>query len=146
VNQLAQIDLRHGELIVTSYSRTTAGFWVMNGKYARLRAGVDDHELGHTVDQALSASRDRVPVPPRRGPLPFAPVLDELQIDSYGSYMRGVRSVQVARSDAVVELMPMRNEGAQGGFVEIVENAEQLGSTSIEELGGAIRRAFVHAV
>jgi hypothetical protein len=145
MKRLAQIDLRGDEMIVLSYSRTKPGFWVMNGKYVRLRANVADDDLGRAVERALSATEHDIPPPSQDDPLPAAPVLKELGLKSYSSYMKGVRSVQVERENSNVSVVPTRNEGSHGGFVELLDQTEQLESPTSRKLGAAVRRALARS-
>lgn len=134
----ATVDQRAGELIVCSYSKTTAGFWVMNGHYERLPSDVDDEHLGATVLAALAASEHGVAVPPRTG-TPFDPVLRELRLRSYGRYMIGTAQVGVSRTRDGVTVTPKHNGGTRQGFTEIEAEAEV-----IPDPGNASLAAVVH--
>jgi hypothetical protein len=121
ITQLSQVDLRGDELIVASYSRTTPGFWVMNGTFVRLAKDVSDDKLGATLERALSISQRGLAAPSPTGPSTGAPLLKELGFESYSAYAKGVRSVQVARTSSHVAVVPTRNEGSRRGFVELVD-------------------------
>lgn len=145
MNALVSVDARRGELIVSSYSRTTAGFWVMNGHFERLDAGASAADLGSAVARRLSDSESGVYLPPRSGPSPFRPVLDALGVSSYAQYMKGASSVGVAVTEGRLAVTPKRNGGSRTGFVEIDDLTEQLGGVSPMELGEAVLRAFEHS-
>jgi hypothetical protein len=114
----ATVDHRAGELIVCSYSQTTAGFWIMNGAVDRLPDEVDDDQLGTAIITALDSSEHGVPLSPGTG-TPFSPVLRALGIRSYGRYMTGTAQVAVSRTAEGVLVTPKHNGGTREGFTEI---------------------------
>jgi len=56
--QLANVDLRLGEYLVSTQSRTTAGFWVLDGTPTRVPQETPPAELGRVIRAALGQSRD----------------------------------------------------------------------------------------
>lgn len=143
--QTANVDHRGNEVIVSSYSQTEAGFYIMNGVFTRLGEPLDDHELGSAIDDALSSSRDGIPVPDPESPLPATPILEALGLDSYAAYMAGARAAQVERDGEIVRVVPTRNGGAREGFVEIREKERELRNPSVTELGAEVRKALAEA-
>lgn len=144
LEQYATVDHRAAELIVRSYSRTTAGFWVTNEQYARLPDSVDDDELGTSIIAALDASEHDVPVPSWSG-RPLDPVLRELGLRSFGRYMTGTTEVSVTRSSAGVTVTPMHNGGAKAGFTEINTDTETINDRSASTIAATVRRGLCRA-
>ena len=57
MGQLASVDLRQGEYIVSTYSQTAKGTWVLDGTPARLPESTSAEQLGVAVREALAQSR-----------------------------------------------------------------------------------------
>ena len=141
------VDARQGVLACSSYSKTIAGFWVMNGWFCVIAEPVDDDILGSTVLEALSKSEHDVPTPPPDGPLPIAPLLEQLGLRTTAQFMTGTRSV-VVRTGMHIEIVPKKNEGARGGFSEIeaaVERLKPSASSDPAMIGDAVRSALAVA-
>jgi hypothetical protein len=144
--QLVNVDLRRGEHIVWSSSRTVSDMWIMNGWFRRLPASAEVDELGSVVGQGLDASREAVAQPPLRdAPLPFQPVLDDLRVPSYGKYLNGTRSVLVQRDDGTVSITSYRNAGARGGFVPIEGTEIRLEKPDAAAVGSAVLDALARS-
>jgi hypothetical protein len=147
MRQLAHVDLRRGEYIVWSSSRTVNGMWVMNGRFRRLPKDTGASELGAAVEWALSGSTEGVPQPPLRdAPSPFQPVLDALGVPSYAKYMAGTRSTTVERDGRGLAVTPHRNAGARGGFVPMADEALHLDEPDTETLGTSVAEAVARSV
>ena len=116
--QHATVDRRAGELIVCSYSKTTAGFWVGNRHHKRLPVAVGDDELGAAVVAAPDHSEYNAALPPRDG-TPFDPVLRELGLRSFGDYMTGTAQVGISGALDGISVTPKHNGGGKVGFTEI---------------------------
>lgn len=145
MNALVSVDARKGELVVSSYSQTTAGFWVMNGGFERIGEDAPAAELGSAVARCLAASESGVELPPRSGLSPFQAVLDALSLSSYAQYMKGAKSVGVAATARGVSITPKKNGGSRSGFLEIDDLTEELEDSRPEQLGAAVLRALHQA-
>jgi hypothetical protein len=145
--QLAGVDLRQGEYIVSTYSRTAKGLWVLDGTPARLPQTSADDELGLAVDVALGASRGGLDDPTRDSE-PARPLLDLLGLADFASYAKGTRSVEVYRETDgdTVEVTPRRNSGGRTGFVPIDDEMVSFGYDSPKQLGAAVVNAFQKAL
>jgi hypothetical protein len=141
--QRATVDRRSGALIVCSYSKTTAGFWIMNGHYDRLPDDIDEEHLGVAVLTALDASKHGVAVPSRTG-TPFDPVLRELGLRSYGQYMTGTAQVAVTALDGVT-IAPNHNGGTRQGFTEIEADTEVIHDPRSISLAAGVHRGLARA-
>jgi hypothetical protein len=142
MKQLATVDSRKGTLVVSSYSRTIPGFWIMNGTFVTMHADGDEQSLGQAVFDALDASTDGLAPPSRNGPSPFAGVLRDLGLSSYGQYMEGAVSVGVCREGEGLVVTPKRNGGVSSGFVEMCEKALLLDGSEPVALARAVRKAL----
>lgn len=147
--QLASVDLRQGEYIVSTYSRTAKGLWVLDGTPARLPQTSADDDLGLTVHEALGRSRSGLDDPTRDSE-PARPLLELLGLADFATYAKGTRSVEVYRETAgdrgTVEVTPKRNSGGRSGFVPIDDEMVTFGYDSPKQLGAAVVNAFRKAV
>lgn len=140
---VAAADLRGDALVASSSSQTRDGFWISNGAFEVLAAGASDRELGAAVLRMLDASRTGVRTPNlRRGPSPFAPVLETLGLRTWSAYARGLLHVHVEREDDVVRVTASRNGGSREGLVGSAEPVAALERPGDDALGAAIRAAF----
>ena len=144
---LVSIDLRDGEFIVQSSSKTKAGFWITNGFLERLPESVTDEGLGDCILRAAAASAIGVENPEPRQPLPsLTKLLDEVGVKSYGRYMVGTKAVRAQiLDDGIVRVTPYRNGGSKEGFRPIDDAAEDLTSPPAETVAKAVRAAFQRA-
>lgn len=137
----ATVAARRDSLIVSSYSQTTAGFWVGNGAFEILDRDVGDDLLGEALKRALAESRTAVPVPDW-SVLPIAPILTALGLKSVATYMKGTTEVSVTVGESMT-LTPTRNGGTRQGFVEILSARVSLDRESEPAvLGRAVREAL----
>lgn len=137
------VDLRQGQFIVASFSKTPPGFWVVNEHFAMVEETVGDETLGQQVLAALEASNQTLlDVPPK----PTMPVMAELGLRTYSQYVKGTLSVLVALEDDVLEITPTRNEGPREGFAHLNEKRRVVANLrSAEALGAAVREAMSQA-
>lgn len=146
--RLCNIDLRDGEYIVDSYSKTSDGFWVGTGACTRLPVDTAAGRLGAAVRDALDRSEQGVPTPPRDADL-ARPLLEALGLKIYSEYARGTRSVEVAATDSgdgeTVEVTPKANGGAKRGFTPIEEAVTSFAYDSPEQLGKEVVAALTRA-
>lgn len=141
--QRAQVDLRRKEYIVWSSSQTVSGIWRMNGAFRRVAGTAPAAELAEAIDWALAQSRTGAPdLTTRRGPVPFQPVLDALNLSSYASYTRGTRSTAVERDGEVVSVIPYRNKGPREGFAAALDEAIRLERPVPAQLAEAVVQAL----
>jgi hypothetical protein len=143
--QLANVDLRQGEYLVSTYSRTAGGFWVLDGTPTRVPQETPPAELGKVIRAALDQSRDGLDDPGRDGN-PAQPLLDLLGLPDYASYAKGTRSVEVylegSNDKETVEITPQRNQGGRKGFTPIDDETRTLTYESPEQLGTEVIKAF----
>jgi hypothetical protein len=147
--KLASVDLRQGEYIVSTYSKTPAGFWVLDGTPARVPQESSADELGTVIRNALGQSREGVDGPGRDGE-PAQPLLDLLGLPDYSTYAKGTRSVEVyvepSGEAEAVEITPKRNEGSRRGFTPIDDEMRAFTYDSPSQLGIEVIKAFDKAV
>jgi hypothetical protein len=147
--QMVGVDLRQGEYIVSTYSKTPNGVWVLDGTPARLPQDSAAGQLGAVIREALAQSRAGVDELTRDSQ-PSRPLLDLLQVPDFATYAKGTRSIEVYSEPSddgeTIELTPMRNEGSRRGFTPIDEDAQTFVYASPEQLGIAVVSAFSKAV
>jgi len=147
--QLAGVDLRKGEYLVSTYSKTPKGLWVLDGTPTRLPQDSPAHQLGVVIREALARSRVGVDEPTRDSD-PAGPLLDLLQVSDFATYAKGTRSVEVYSEPSgdgeTVEVTPRRNEGGRRGFTPIEDEMQAFVYASPEQLGTAVVNAFTKAV
>ncbi|HEV7651438.1 MAG TPA: hypothetical protein VGP26_25075 [Actinophytocola sp.] len=143
--QLASVDLRQDEYIVSTYSKTAKGLWVLDGTPTRLPQGSAADELGMAVLEALARARAGLDDPTRDSE-PARPLLDLLGLPDFATYAKGTRSVEVYRDGETVEVTPKRNTGGRAGFTPIDDGMETFAYDSPKQLGAAVVNAFVKAV
>jgi hypothetical protein len=145
VEQSANVYKRESELIVASYSKTTAKLWVMNGWLRQLPREADDEGLGEAILSALDASENDIDVPVV-DPNPEAPLLKMLGLRSYGVFMVGTQCVRVSRDGDTTRVTPKHNRGGQNGFTELADRAERLQAPTAEQIGTAVRDGLQKAL
>ena len=139
----AHVDLRQDLLIVASYSKTVAGFWVMNGWFRTLSASSNNSLLGDAVLDALDRSASDVPTPPREA-RPDAPILAALGIKTTRKYEQGTKSVGVKSAAGEIEIKPTENRG-RDGFVEISDIVLQVPGRDPDHVGRVVREGLEQA-
>ena len=145
VEQSVNVYKRESELIVASYSKTTAGLWVMNGWLRHVHQETDDEGLGAVIVGALDASENDVDVPVV-DPNPDAPLLKMLGLRSYGVFMVGTQCVRVNRDGGTIQVTPKRNGGGRNGFSELTERTELLETPTARQIGTAARDGLQRAL
>jgi hypothetical protein len=138
MEQSANVYKRESELIVASYSKTTAGLWVMNGWLRQLHQEADDESLGVVIVSALDASENDIDVPVV-DPNPDAPLLKMLGLRSYGVFMVGTQCVRISRDGDTIQVTPKRNGGGRNGFTELTDRIERLETPTAQPIGTAVR-------
>lgn len=135
---LAAIYVRRGRVFVVASSQTVDGFWVETDPRYKSDE-FDAAEATACLVEALDGSHLDVPTPPRDSPVTQLPAL--AGVKSYATFMKGAVSVQVYRcGDGTLTITPMRNAGARGGFVPIVEHEVEV------ESGDQLTSALVAAL
>jgi hypothetical protein len=145
--KLASVDLRRGEYLVSTYSKTIPGFWILDGTPTRLPQESSPSQLGEAIRAALDKSRQGVEGPGIEGK-PGQPLLDLLGLPDYSTYAKGTRSVEVyldSDREETVEVTPNRNEGGNQGFTPIEEELRTFTYESPAHLGTEVIKAFEKA-
>lgn len=141
----AEVDLRLGEYLVSTSSKTTDGFWVAEDLPTRLPQESSPPQLGEAVRAALNESRDGIQGPGIEGK-PEQPLLDMLGLPDYATYAKGTRSVGIhatpSENGETIIVTPTRNEGPRRGFTPIKEERRTFTYESPEQLGAEVVRAF----
>jgi hypothetical protein len=138
VAHLVGIDERKSMLIISSYSKTTAGFHRMNGWFVLLPADSGDEEVGRSILRAREQCRSDVPVGNRERP-EFREILKALGLRGVRQYMDGARSLLVEFGEAI-KLTPTENRG-RDGFAHLTDSIVKLPANDVEpaELGRHVR-------
>jgi len=136
----AVVYARGEQVYVTSESQTLDEFWIASPPVtAHAAADLGDEELARLVLTALAESELRVPTP-SIATNPLSPVLRLAGVKSFAEFMRGARAVRVVVVDDEIEITPMRNGGARGGF-EFLEDKSIRTSSDAVSLSRALSRA-----
>jgi hypothetical protein len=110
----ATLDLRGARLIIGSYSRTTAGFYIANDWVETLQGDAAAESVGEAIIRALAQSEADVPVPDWRTSTVGRSKLDAAGVRGWPTFHKGLREVNVRRDEAGYLLTPMHNKGGQG--------------------------------
>lgn len=139
----ATIYERKGALYIHSSSKTVAGVWIISAPVLTAdKANVG--EIGRAIRECLAASEEGVPHPNSFANL-FDPVLDLAGVKSFGTFVKSAKCVEVETfEDAIVTLLPTRNEGVDEGFVPLISKTEAL-FDSDEALGSAAVAALARS-
>jgi hypothetical protein len=134
----AALYVRRGRVFVAAFSETVDGFWIETDP--RLESdGFEAAEASALLLEALEGSQLGVPTPPRDSIGTKLPAL--AGVKSFATFMRGAFSVDLSRSDeGTLTVTPMRNDGARGGFVPMVEHQTHLGGA--DQLADALVNAL----
>lgn len=138
------VDLRKGEYIVSVYSQTGMGVWVLDGTPERVPQETTPAQLGTMINDALDRSHSGLPEL-NRDSKPAQPLLDLLGVRDYVTYAKGTRSVDVHREDDIVRVTPSHNEGGRRGFTPIKDARVRISTPSAEQLGEEVLKAFTKA-
>ena len=143
----ARIDQRGSCLILSSYSVTAAGFFILNDTMRVVAADTDGQQLGLLVLQMLDACRGPVPTPSRDDyPLPSLTALLALAgVRSLGQYHENCLSVHanhVEQDAGFVSIHPSRNLGSRGGFEEMPGVSIRVELSDPTALGAAVREGL----
>lgn len=143
--RMVDVDLRQGQYLVSTYSKTPKGVWVVDGLPTFFPDDTTPDVLGAAIREALERSRAGIPELTRDSD-PARPLLNLLGLRNYGAYMKGLRTVEI-RSDLsddteTINVTPMRNEGPRGGSTPISEERQAFAYTSPEHLGATVISAF----
>jgi hypothetical protein len=154
VRRNAQVQLRPGRLIVSSWSATEGRFpaFIQDDWAEAVPEQVADTELGALVRQALAASRDGVPYPDFRNdpePARRRKMLFKLAgVRTETEFARSTRSVSIAWQDTEPEftITPERNGGRHEGFTQMLDRVITVEvDLDDADLGAAVRSALTAA-
>jgi hypothetical protein len=147
----AQVDVRAGRLVVSSWDATQGNYpALVQGDWAEgADEPVPDEAIGALVRSALAASRNGVPYPDfRNDPEPARRrrmVFRLAGVRSETAYAAGMRSVSVETDDSSGEtrITPYRNGGRRTGFTEMLDDVITIAEPCDDAaLGLAVRRAL----
>ena len=140
MNALADVYSWRGRILVTSLSKATSGWWIVDGSVA-LPPDPSDAELGAAVAAAVRASRTGVPAPAQGEEAPAS--MDFLRLAGATSWEALNRRAWVASVQceddrySVSSTRRLRGGGREGGYAE-----QLLDSPSEDEIGRAVRAAL----
>lgn len=143
--QLVGVDLRLDEYIISVYSKTPKGTWVLDGTPVRLAEATTVDQLGTAIRAALDRSRVGVDELTRDSE-PARPLLELLGLPDFATYAKGTRSVEVYRDGDAIEVTPQRNEAGRRGFTPIDGETRTFTDSTPEQLGAEVVYAFRRAV
>lgn len=129
-----------GSLLVSTYHRTGAGYWILAPGLVTSVAKGRLAELENAVLASLDHSLSGLPDPPRGANL-AASLLRAAGVPSWRSFAKIAKSVAVELVDGRIEVTPDRNLGAKEGFVPMLDSATSL-TPGEPGLGQAIMSAL----
>jgi hypothetical protein len=134
-------------LVLSTYDRTMAGFWVAAGSTRTAAVDADAAELGEAVLAGLAGSRTDAPVPAGRAPV-GEPAATAAGYRSYRGFARAAVLVLVERHGRLVTVTPTVNQGLTGphrGFAPSTDE-EVIVAPEPAEVGAAVQAALDLAV
>ena len=142
---------RDGRVFFLPYSKTENGFSVFDGLPEVVDSMEDATELGRALEAAMARSFARIlPAVDLRAPDKDDEILVWMKKSSWGQYSRGVRSVSITVSsefpEGTLDVRPLQNKGARGGFEPVPDTRFQSTYESVEELGRIVQRAMEMAI
>jgi hypothetical protein len=140
MKKLSTVCRKKQKLYIDTYSKTEAGFWIVEGSIEVLPEVASPAEIAKAVRQALERSRQGVPTPD--------PTVDRTRDlvklageRSYSAFVNGLVSCEVATEGDEMRVYASDNKGIKGGIINR-EPPTMLVSPSDEELGAAIKSAL----
>jgi hypothetical protein len=123
------------KLIIGSLARTSMGVGLEVDPRS-LEMISPDEDVALVIGEALAGSGEVVPHPTQdqwKGM--FRPFTQAAGVRSYKAFMADATSVEIKRSDGLLELVPYRNRGSKDGFEPILTDAVGLPA---DDLIGAV--------
>lgn len=142
--QCAEVDVRKGDVLVSTFSQTSTGAWIGTGETEKLSITSPPSLLGAAIHQALAASQTGVRHPRQDEWKGLEErLLKAAGVRRYSEFVKGARSVSAELDVHGLRLVPMKNMGAKGGFVHLTDKTLTLQAEATdEEVGQAILRAL----
>lgn len=140
--RFASVFRRQGKTIIHSASRTVSGVVQCHEPFLVLGPDATSAVLGSGLRDCLDASREGVE---NRDSLPG--LLAAVGVKSWGTLVRGARSVEVVDDGTAIRLVPMKNKGAREGFTFLRnEEVRAPRNGTPEQIGIAIGEALEKAI
>jgi len=136
--QQASVDARGSSVFVIPISKDPDGIGWFSEPVRTLDERASAEALGAAVREALGLSLTVA----SRGTDSLGPTLRAAGVRSWAQYVKGLRSVHVAREGDEITVMPQENRGARHGLAGLTDQTETLESPSSEALGTAVKRAL----
>jgi hypothetical protein len=137
--------LRQGSLVLYAVSKTTDGVLRGESPYVTLDASAPAEEKGAAVLDALSRSREGIPHPQQREGIEDD-LLAAAGVKTWANFVKSTNGVSIDLEGEQISFIPLKNEGARGGFVEFEVSKIQLDSrSSARTVGAALDQAFAAA-
>ncbi|MGO9118083.1 MAG: contact-dependent growth inhibition system immunity protein [Desulfomonilaceae bacterium] len=123
-------------------SRTTAGVWIGTGPVIVLEESESPSRKGNCLREVLRHSQEGVPHPTNWDHFD-SPLLDLAGVKSWSKFAKSTLCCSVHLEGDQLELVPSKNLGAKGGYVQIQDRKMAISfDTSDEELGLFLEKAF----
>jgi hypothetical protein len=145
----AAVDQRGKDLILSSYSLTSAGFFILNDTMRRATSDIDVDRLGALVQQMLNAS-ERLVETPSPADYPLASERHRFKlagVRSRKAYHENCVSVYVdeANEEDSLVVVPTHNLGSRAGFEALPDLSLTVRSGGPPALGRAVRECLARA-
>jgi hypothetical protein len=142
--RLAMVYERKGNVLVHATSQTDQGVWVIDGTCVKVPVSDTDSAIGVVVLHALEESKT-VPHPKMWRKDLFDPVLQAAGVKSWETFVRFTKGVEVEMDGSRVTLLPLRNMGAEEGFVPIENIRRVVETPDPAVLGSAVKDMLAKA-
>ena len=133
---------RKNQVVLFAVSDTTAGAGIAATPVLCVESG-DVTELGRAILAALEGSRQNVPHPTRDGWKEVAaPVLKVAGVNSWSTFAKAAKNVDIRFETNRVSFIPTRNLGPNDGFAALPVERVRTSAPTVTELGLALIAAF----
>jgi len=138
---MANAYLQKKRVMLHALSRSTDGVWIISSPPTSV-AATDAVTLGRATLEVLELSRQQVPHPPLDSFTQLAaPLYAEAGVKSWNAFAKSVRCAQISTAGNRINVTPMKNLGAKGGFTELTGKARSIAPIQAD-VGVALLEAF----
>jgi len=140
--KMADIYERADAWYIQSSSRAITGLWVGTPPTVRIGRHEPRQRRYEAAFQALSESRQGVPLPKPEDNL-VAEILHMANVKSWSAFMRSAKCISLELENGRLSIVPYCKQGSKGALGSIPEKVIELAAdASPEEVGAAMEEAF----
>jgi hypothetical protein len=143
MEKLAQAYFYKGRFILVPMVKTDRGMYLAVGKCLEIGLSGSENDSGNGMMSILNEFRDDFPHPDLRNLIESeAPILKFLGIKKYSVLMKSAKLVILRLVDGNLRFIPNKNEGGNGGYVDILDLEFKVEASSVERLFASLKDAF----